>query len=267
MKASIGIAIPNYNNSKYLEECIGSISTQTYKNIKILVVDDCSTDNSVEILQKLERKYEKFNFVINDTNHGVAYTRDRAIRLLDTEYVTAIDSDDFYYTIYKIENEMRLIDKYRKKGKEVVAYSNIINTDSDGKFLKRSITKYNLCNGECFEEFITRSARIPTCSIFSKKLFEQIDGFDTRIDLYEDWDFKIRLSKIAEFYYTNEDGFAYRHHNMGLSSRIKEEHIKWINYVFNKNSNNLQNKYELERKLYKNLNPNIIRKFIRKITI
>lgn len=261
----VGVAIPNYNNAQYLEKCIESIINQTYKNIRILVVDDCSIDNSVKILTLIKSKYSNFDFVINKKNHGVSYTRDKAIRLLTTEYVTAIDSDDFYYSKKKIENEILLIKKFKKLDKDIVAFSNIIDVDSEGSFLNRGLDENDICNGNCFERYITRSARIPTCSVFSKKLFERVGGFDTNIQMYEDWDFKIRLSKIVEFYYTDKDGFAYRHHNKGLSSVKKEKHKIWIEYVFEKNSKTLKNIEMLREILYKNTNPNIFIRIKNKI--
>jgi len=262
----IGIAIPNYNNAQFLEECIESIKSQTYKVTQILVVDDCSTDNSIEILENLSKKYENFTYKKNEKNMGVSYTRDRALRLLETEYVSAIDSDDFYYNKKKLENEISLIKKFKEEyNEDIVAYSNIISTDIDGKFQKKNISKHNQCNGECFEKFITREVRIPTCSLYSKSLFKQLDGFDTTIPLYEDWDFKIRLSKIAKFYYTDEDGFAYRHHNFGLSSAKRKEHKKWLSYVFEKNISKVKNQAKLRTKFLNNMNPTILRRVINKL--
>ena len=263
----IGIAIPNYNNSKYLEDCIESIIGQTYKDIEILVVDDCSTDNSVEILESLSKKYTNVSFLVNEKNRGVSYTRDRAIRALNTDYISSIDSDDFYFSSKKLENEMNLIKKYRDQGQDIVAYSNIISTDEQGNFQKRNITKNNFCNGQCFEKFITRSSRIPTCSVYLKTYYLEVNGFDHDISMYEDWDLEIRLSKIIKFYYTDEDGFAYRHHNYGLSSAKKEEHKKWLNYVFDKNTKDLQ--IEERDKLYRifqnKTNPSVLSRIVRRI--
>jgi len=261
----LGVAIPNYNNARYLEKCIESIENQTYKDIKILVVDDQSTDGSIDILKRLCLKYKNLSYRVNNKNRGVSYTRDRAIRELDATYITAIDSDDFYYNTKKLENEMKLIMKYKKRGEDIVAYSNIISTDSDGKFKGRNINEHNLCNGECFKNFITRKSRIPTCSVYAKSLYEKVGGFDDKIEMYEDWDFKIRLAKIARFYYTNEDGFAYRHHNYGLSSVKKQKHEKWINYVFDKNTIGLENRNLLKEELYSILHPPLHKRIIRKL--
>lgn len=264
-KYEVGVAIPNYNNGRFLKQCVDSIIGQTYRNLEIMVVDDCSTDNSIEVLERLKSKYPNVDYCVNEANSGVAYTRDKAIRLLDTEYITAIDSDDFYYTPEKIECELRLVEDYQSKGKDVVAYSNIIDTDIEGKFQRRCISEQQACSGECFEAFLTRSCRIPTCSLYAKKLYEKVGGLDVSLRMYEDWDLEIRLSKIAEFYYTGQDGFAYRHHHMGLSSAKFSEHRKWQICVFEKNSAAETHKNALCEVFRYNVMPTIFQRIVRKV--
>jgi glycosyltransferase involved in cell wall biosynthesis len=263
----IGIAIPNYNNGKYLRECIESILCQSYTNTEILVVDDCSTDDSIEILEEISSQQSNVSYIINEKNMGVSYTRNRGLKELQTDYLTSIDADDFYYSNKKLENEMKLILKYKEQGHDVIAYSNIVSTNIDGMFQKRNINSLNLCNGNCFEKFITREARIPTCSVFSKLLYQKVGGFDPKIKLYEDWDFELRLSKVAQFYYTYEDGFAYRHHSFGLSSSKKEELKYWLNYVFEKNIElvDKQKQLMLRKRFNNTINPSLIRKVVRKL--
>ena len=70
----ISVIIPVYNSEQYLEECLNSVSNQLYKNIEIICINDGSTDNSFQILQK----YALFDHrikIINQMNHGVSYSR------------------------------------------------------------------------------------------------------------------------------------------------------------------------------------------------
>jgi len=262
---SVGVAIPNFNNGTFLEHCVESVLNQSYKNIEVLVIDDCSTDKSLEVLVMLQAKYKNFNFLVNEKNLGVSYTRHRAAQELKAEYITFIDSDDFYYSEAKIENEMQVINQYRLKGKDVAAYSNIIGTDVAGDFQTRYIDESNSCNGNCFERFVTRSDRIPTCAVYLKKYYFESGGFDPEVALYEDWDLEIRLSKMIEFYYTGEDGFAYRHHNNGLSSSKKNEHHQWLKFVFNKNIEGHKNKNKLLSQFNKNVFPSMLSRVVRKV--
>jgi hypothetical protein len=68
-----------------------------------------------------------------------------------------------------------------------------------------------------------------------KDCYFEVDGYDCRFPIYEDWDLKIRLAQKFEFYYTRINGTAYRRHGKGLSSLPIQEHVKWLKKIFNKN--------------------------------
>ena len=72
----ISVVIPVYNGEKYLKECIDSVLNQPYKDIEIIAINDGSKDNSVNILNKMAQIDKRLN-VIDQKNHGVAYTRNR----------------------------------------------------------------------------------------------------------------------------------------------------------------------------------------------
>ena len=130
----LSIIVANYNNTDYLEECLSSILDQTYKEIEIILIDDCSTDNSSEIIRDYERQYpDIFRCIFFIENKGVAHARHEAILMANGDYITTLDSDDYYLDPKKLEKEMSLIADYQKKGLEIVAFSNIMLVDGDGK--------------------------------------------------------------------------------------------------------------------------------------
>ncbi len=90
---SITFVVTNYNKSKYVEKCINSILNQTDVNDCIIIIDDCSTDNSKEIIEKYN-KYQNINFIENSINYGVSYSRNLGINNANTKFITFIDSDD-----------------------------------------------------------------------------------------------------------------------------------------------------------------------------
>lgn len=87
---------------------------------------DASKDNSVEIIKEYEKKYDFIKGIDNRTNKGVSLNRHKAILKAKGDYITTLDSDDFFYNNKKLENEMKLIEYYKGKySKEVIAYSNV----------------------------------------------------------------------------------------------------------------------------------------------
>lgn len=108
-KIKISIIIPVYNTSQYLERCIRSIITQSLKEIEIICVNDGSTDNSLEILEKLAQEDERI-IIINKENEGVSKARNDALKLATGKYCLGIDSDDwieqeYLKDIYEIAEE------------------------------------------------------------------------------------------------------------------------------------------------------------------
>jgi len=93
----ISIYMPIYNKSKYLIRSIKSIQNQTLKNIEIIAVNDCSTDDSLTILNKMAKNDSRIKIVNNDKNHGLLYTRAMGILKTKGKYIINLDPDDSLY--------------------------------------------------------------------------------------------------------------------------------------------------------------------------
>ena len=88
------IIIPNYNSEKWIEKCLNSILNQTYKNYEIIVVDDISTDNSVNLIKKILRKQDKL--IINKSKRLNGGTRNVGIVEATGDYILCMDCDDWF---------------------------------------------------------------------------------------------------------------------------------------------------------------------------
>ena len=104
----VSIIIPIYNAENTIEKCISSILKQTYKDYELLLIDDGSTDNSLKVIKKYS-KYKNIR-ILNQENHGVAYTRNRGIKEATGDYIMFIDNDDFIDSDY-IEKHITTISK------------------------------------------------------------------------------------------------------------------------------------------------------------
>ena len=92
--AKVSVIVPVYNVEEYLQPCLESILNQTYGDLEILCINDCSTDNSRAILQEYQRKDSRIILLENETNGGLAYTRNAGLQRAAGEYVLFVDSDD-----------------------------------------------------------------------------------------------------------------------------------------------------------------------------
>lgn len=95
MSVKVSIIVPVYNVEKYLAKCLESLLSQTLKDIEIICIDDKSTDNSLEILKEYASKDDRIKLVEQKINQGQGFARNVGIKLVQGEYLSFIDSDDF----------------------------------------------------------------------------------------------------------------------------------------------------------------------------
>lgn len=233
---SLSVIIPNYNKEKYIERCIESIVSQTLLPDEIIVVDDCSTDGSREIIKRLSDRYSIIKPVFLEENGGVSNARNTGIKEAKSSYISFIDSDDYYYADYKIEKEMNLIKRYDKKGTDIVSYSAMVIVDENENPLYIPVLKNAwYLNGWIFNQFVSRvkTETIPRDYIVKKSVLEKVGAYSFPKNLYEDLDLLFRLSKVVPFYCTLGYGTAYVQTAGGLSSAAMEEHQATISQIVN----------------------------------
>jgi len=94
-RSKISVIIPVYNVEKYLEECLKSVITQDYRELEIICVNDCSTDNSALILEEYSGKDDRIKIITHEQNRGLGAARNTGIRAASGDYLFFLDSDDY----------------------------------------------------------------------------------------------------------------------------------------------------------------------------
>lgn len=95
----ISVIVPIYNGAEYLENCVYSICSQTYKNLEILLLDDGSRDNSFELCMELKKEDDRIR-VVSHENRGVSYTRNCGLKLATGSYTMFVDADDWLEKVF-----------------------------------------------------------------------------------------------------------------------------------------------------------------------
>jgi len=115
----VTIAIAVYNTEKYLRDCMDSVVSQTYQNLEVICVNDCSTDKSLEILEEYAAKDRRIKIISNAQNSGLGISRNVGIDAAHGEYILFIDSDDWL----DLTTCEKLISKAKENDSDVVFYS------------------------------------------------------------------------------------------------------------------------------------------------
>jgi glycosyltransferase involved in cell wall biosynthesis len=91
---TLTVFLPNYNHAHFLPEALKSLEQQTYQPLEIIIVDDSSTDNSVEIIEQFARRHKSVRFIRNEVNRGVVFNENRAIELAAGSHFFGMSADD-----------------------------------------------------------------------------------------------------------------------------------------------------------------------------
>lgn len=235
----VSVIVPNFNNAASLERCIASLLNQTYPNIEVVVVDDCSSDNSKILLKTISDTDSRVKVIENSVNTGVALARNLGFSYSSGDFLTTVDSDDEFHP-QKIEKELGCIIK--SDDFTCVAYSDTILL-KNGEFFIQKCDLWRFHN--FYEALLLRKCVIPRDVMFHKS--HLIDGcllFDRKLNRFEDWDFKIRLFSRAKPIYSDSVGTIYNLHDKGLS---KGSYISILSDIFRVFIKNLTHKSILAR--------------------
>lgn len=106
----ISVIMPAYNAERYIKTAIESVLRQTYDNLELIVIDDCSKDGTREIVSGFETQDSRVKLVRNENNCGVAMTRNKGLDLAKGKYIALLDSDDFWHAD-KLQKQFELAEK------------------------------------------------------------------------------------------------------------------------------------------------------------
>jgi len=196
--------MPVYNCEEYVGEAIESILNQTFKDFELLIVNDCSTDSTPEILAEFAKKDQRIRIINNKENLRIAKSLNKAIKEAKADMVARMDGDDISMP-ERLEKQYVLMNENKKLG---VVGTNMITIDEDGKeigkrgyntdskFLKQSIFRY--------------SPFAHPSTMYKKEYFEKVGGYNHFLVPTEDLDLWIRLGKVCDFSNVDEYLFKYR---------------------------------------------------------
>lgn len=134
MNKLVTIITPVYNSSRYIKECVSSVVDQSYLNWELIIVDDCSTDNSKSIVLELSDKDERIRCIFLEKNVGVAEARNSAIRQARGRYIAFLDSDDIWMP-NKLEKQIA----FMQEKKIAFSFTSYQIISEDGSQLKNIV--------------------------------------------------------------------------------------------------------------------------------
>lgn len=222
-KPLVSVVVPTHNDSKYIKEAISSIVNQTYDNLEIVVIDDFSSDNTVEIVESFDDK--RIKIIRNDSNRGAAHSRNVGIKNCTGDYISFMDGDDVW-DLSKTEEQIKfmlnnnfvftscLYSFMSEDGQALGKYMSSPKKVTHKKFLK---TDYIGCITTMYKREIYPDLEIP------ENIFKRND--------YALW---IKLSERADCYTFPLILATHRNRKGSISSANKFSLVRYHREVFEK---------------------------------
>lgn len=236
----VSICIPTYNAAVYLEPCLLSAVQQTYTNLEIIVCDDASNDNTIEIVKAFQQQHPQIKLVQNNTNLGMVNNWNQCIKEATGEWIKLLFQDDLLEstcveemlaaakehdvevalcsrTFLLHDNILPRLKKdfgqggIIKKAEEVFGYVSFVTPE------QLAITvKHHLIHNVLGE---------PPCYLFHRNLYKAAGGFNPHLSQLVDYEFIIRLGLVNGFAFLPKPLVQFRVHQTSQSSLNKQQHI------------------------------------------
>lgn len=229
MMPGFSLLVANYNNGRYFPDCWRSICDQQYSDWEVIIVDDASTDNSIQIIQELCAGDPRVKILRNEENKGCGYTKRRCVSGASAEICAFIDPDDALMPFAL----NRMMERFDNNADAVLIYSNHMFCDEKLQEIPRQRSmKYAQANDP---EYFNLSGAITAFAAFRKSAYDKTEGLDPFMKRAVDQDLYLKLAETGEVIALPEVLYKYRQHSNGISTgtsdRNKEKALFWHWYA------------------------------------
>lgn len=219
----LSITVPAYNRENYIGPCLESLLNQSFTDFEIIVVNDGSTDKTVEIIESY--KDSRIKLYHNEQNRGIVYTRNRGFELSKGEYIAILDSDDISVQ-GRLQKQVTFLDQNLKVGL-VGGFAEVIdeNGQSEGKVWFSNFDQKKLNTRLFFENCIAQS------SVMLRKSALPNPAYRSEYPPSEDFDLWVQISRNWEVCNIPEVLIQYRVHSKNISKEENSVQIQNANKI------------------------------------
>lgn len=226
--ALLSVVVPTYNYARFLEDSIGSVAEQTYGRIELVVVDDCSTDDTPQVLSELARRhrdrFENVRILRNERNAGAHASLNRAVQAAAGSFICVLNADDLY-------EKNRLVELYSALCEEdaELAFSAVRCVDGEGrplrtKFARKIESLPSRVEDRVFALLGAVAENVAASTgnmLFTRDLYDAIGGFQD-YQYVHDYDFLLKAMLRSEPVHTDRTSYVYRIHGENSFTRLTE---------------------------------------------
>lgn len=212
----VSVITPTYNDEKYIRQTINSVLSQTHVNLELIIIDDCSSDDTVNIVKSFHDK--RIVLIENGKNQGAAYSRNIGIKLSSGDYIAFLDGDDIWEN-KKLENQIQFMED-NNYFFTATKYSLI---DDDGKKTGVFVSAPEIITNK----MLRKVSYIGCLTVMFKKSIYPNLAIPEDIKKRNDYALWLKLSERTDCYFLNQNLAYYRKRNNSISSGSKIKLFKY----------------------------------------
>jgi len=245
----ISVVIPAYNRSKSISKCLDSIVGQTLLPLEIIVVDDCSTDDTVDLIDSHQSNLVRS--IALEQNRGAQYARNIGIKAAKGDWIAFLDSDDEWLPRY-LEKQLGLALKHNVN----IVYSGAYVDDGKNK-REYKMPDYSK---DSYRQLLENPGPMFQGLFVKKECLKKIDYLDEQVVAFQEWDTSIRLAENNSFIFNSEPLFIYNLHEDETISKNAKNGVLGYEYIVDKHkgsiisiagiNNYIQHLYKIQSKYF-----------------
>jgi glycosyltransferase involved in cell wall biosynthesis len=220
----VTVYIPTYNRIEMLKKAVDSVLNQTYTNLEVIIVDDCSPDNTLEYLAEISKIDSRVRYFQNEKNSGACVSRNKAIKEAKGCFITGLDDDDCFLP-ERVEQFVKIWPEVKAKYPDMIClFSNVLVKHKDGKQKKYKKPKVVKQKDLLIANFIGNQ-------VFTKTESLKAVMFDESLPMWQDLDCWYRILKNG-FLACNVNNTSYYLDTSHLFFRLSEKKITLVKRTF-----------------------------------
>ena len=229
----LSVIIPCYNDEKYIEECVESVLSQNIDGVEVIIVEDASTDNSLEICRKIEKKHTNIRLLCHENNQGQEQTRNDGLSIIQGEWILFLDGDDVLapnvlnLLLEKAHSELDIVISRFLYYDELTSYETRCGLKCEEVYSSKEIAK--AIGNDLPWDMVSCTGN----KLYNSKLINDKNiRFNKNYKYNEDGAFAVEaLMNAQRMIYVDVVSYCYRQNNNGVMRRYKKNAFITLNKV------------------------------------
>ncbi len=232
----VSIMMTTYNRAELISEAIESVLLQTYQNWEMIILDDASTDNTRDVIERWLDKDARIIYLPSSINLGISKNRNRGFLTSQGKYIAVLDSDDFWIDPKKLTRQVDFLEKnpeYVVVGTNVAVVYDTTNTPT-AEFI------YTTNDGEIRSRLLWRNQFTHSSVLIRRQILDD-KPYDESLPIWEDYDLILRLGQKGKLANLPYKMTAYRRHSANISKTARHNGARVHLSIIRKYRNNYPN--------------------------